>query len=118
MEKILKQKLIDLVGKKYFSDKLIDLVAYSKDASEHRHRPMGAVWPQNSQQVSDILKLANQEGLPIVPRLPRSRRRWGNCNDCPRCPGTAQRFHSASSAIGSRRNSTPTVSAVASCREE
>ncbi len=68
MEKILKQKLIDIVGENNFTDRLIDLISYSKDASEHRHRPIGAVWPQNSQQVSDILKLANQERLPIVPR--------------------------------------------------
>jgi glycolate oxidase len=68
MEEILKQKLVGLVGENNFSDKLIDLISYSKDASEHRHRPVGAVWPQNSRQVSDILKLANQERLPIVPR--------------------------------------------------
>jgi glycolate oxidase len=68
MENILKEKLVDLVGKKNFTDKLIDLVAYSKDASEHRHRPIGAVWPQNTQQVSAILSLANQEKLPVVAR--------------------------------------------------
>ena len=68
MEKILRQKLAEIVSENNVTDKLIDLISYSKDASEHRHRPIGAVWPQNSEQVSAILKLANQERLPIVPR--------------------------------------------------
>lgn len=68
MEKHLKEALIAIVGEKNFTDKLIDLIAYSKDASEHRHRPIGAVWPRNTGQVSELLKLANQEKMPVVPR--------------------------------------------------
>lgn len=68
MEKILRQKLAEIVSENNVTDKLIDLISYSKDASEHRHWPIGAVWPQNTAQVSAILKLANLEKVPIVPR--------------------------------------------------
>lgn len=68
MENALKESLIAIVGGSHFTDKLIDLISYSKDASEHRHRPTGAVWPQNRDQVSAILQLATRENIPIIPR--------------------------------------------------
>ena len=63
-----KLSLIDIVGKENFTDQLIDLVSYSSDTSEHRHRPEGAVWPLNTDQVSKVLKLANEHGFPVTPR--------------------------------------------------
>ena len=68
MDKAIKQSLKDIVGDENFTDSLIDRIAYAKDASEHQHRPDAAVWPINTQQVSDILKLANREKFPVVPR--------------------------------------------------
>jgi len=56
------------VGDENFTDSLIDRIAYAKDASEHQHRPDAAVWPINTLQVSDIMKLANREKFPVVPR--------------------------------------------------
>ncbi|RJX35267.1 MAG: FAD-binding protein [Desulfarculus sp.] len=44
------------------------MVSYASDASEHRHRPDAAAWPTTAQQVSDILRLANQERFPVIPR--------------------------------------------------
>ncbi|MBL7212585.1 MAG: FAD-binding protein [Desulfobacteraceae bacterium] len=68
MDTTIKQSLKEIVGAENFTDSLIDLIAYSKDASEHRHRPDAAVWPVNTGQVSAIMKLASREKLPIVPR--------------------------------------------------
>jgi glycolate oxidase len=68
MNKAIKQSLKDIVGDENFTDSLIDRIAYAKDASEHQHRPDAAVWPISTQQVSDIMKLANREKFPVVPR--------------------------------------------------
>ncbi len=68
MKREIKQQLKDIVGSENFTDSLIDLIAYSKDASEFKHRPDAAVWPTSREQISAILKLANREKFPVVPR--------------------------------------------------
>jgi glycolate oxidase len=68
MNDAIKNKLIEIVGENYFTDKLIDLVSYSSDASEHAHRPQAAVWPQDSEQIQAIVQLANAEYFPVIPR--------------------------------------------------
>ncbi len=68
MEPSIKEALIHIVGQENFSDSLIDLIAYSKDASEHKHRPHAAVWPTTREHVVEILKLANKERFPVVAR--------------------------------------------------
>jgi len=68
MKKDISQALIDIVGEENYTDEVIDLVSYSSDASEHRHRPEGAVWPMDTDQVSKVLKLANAHGFPVTPR--------------------------------------------------
>ena len=68
MEDKTKKALIDIVGEENYTDNLIDLISYSKDASEHRHRPDAAVWPATVEEISEILKLANKDRVPVVPR--------------------------------------------------
>lgn len=68
MDKKTKRALMDIVGEENFTDKLIDLISYSKDASEHRHRPDAAVWATTTEQVSAVLKLANEERFPVIAR--------------------------------------------------
>ncbi len=68
MDEKVKKGLIEIVGEKNFNDKLIDMVSYSYDASEYNHRPMCAVWVESTEQVSQVLKLANRERIPVVPR--------------------------------------------------
>ncbi len=68
MDKKTKKSLMDIVGEENFTDKLIDLISYSKDASEHRHRPDAAVWATTTEQVSAILKLANEKRFPVIAR--------------------------------------------------
>lgn len=68
MDDSIKQALIDIVGQENFSDLLIDLVSYSYDASDHKHRPEAGVWPASSEEVSRILILANEHRFPVTPR--------------------------------------------------
>jgi len=66
-EKI-KKALRQIVGEENYTDRLIDLVSYSYDASDHFHRPEAALWVVSSAQVSQILMLANAHGFPVIPR--------------------------------------------------
>ena len=66
-EKI-KAALIQIVGQQNYTDSLIDMVSYSYDASEQRGRPSCAVWVENTGQVSEVLKLASRESIPVIPR--------------------------------------------------
>jgi glycolate oxidase len=68
MKETIKIALKEIVGADHFSDQLIDLVSYSYDASDHNHRPEAAVWPLNTDQVSKIMRLAHENGLPVIPR--------------------------------------------------
>ncbi|MCP4665019.1 MAG: FAD-binding protein, partial [Deltaproteobacteria bacterium] len=68
MDHSMKQALIDIVGETNFTDKLIDLVSCSYDASDHDHRPEAALWPATRSQVSKILALANTHRIPVTPR--------------------------------------------------
>jgi len=64
----IQRKLIEIVGPANYSDKLIDLVAYSYDGSYYSHRPDCAVWADSTEQISQILGFANQEKMPVVAR--------------------------------------------------
>jgi len=68
MDERVKQELIKIVGEDNYTERLIDMVSYSYDASEHSHRPSCGVWPMTAEQVSEILKLANREQVPVIPR--------------------------------------------------
>ncbi len=68
MDAAIKQALIEIVGERNYTDSLIDIVSYSYDASEHRSRPSCGVWVETAEQVSEILKLANRERIPVIPR--------------------------------------------------
>jgi len=68
MDEKIKQELIKIVGEENYTERLIDMVSYSYDASEHSHRPSCGVLPATADQVSDIMKLANREGIPVIPR--------------------------------------------------
>jgi glycolate oxidase len=68
MDKSTRQSLIDIVGEKNYTDRLIDLVSYSYDASEHSHRPGCGIWAHSPEQISEIMKLASSKNIPVVPR--------------------------------------------------
>jgi len=68
MDQAIKEKLIQIVGTERFSNKVIDLVSYSYDASSYENRPDCAVWATSTEEVSKILCLANREKIPVTVR--------------------------------------------------
>jgi len=62
------ERLIEIVGVDNATDRLEELVPYSYDASMKVHRPSAAVWPGSAAEVAEIVKLANQYKIPVVPR--------------------------------------------------
>lgn len=68
MRDSIKQALIEIVGEENFTDSLIDLVSYSYDSSDHDHRPEAGVWVTDSEQISRILRVANEQRFPVTPR--------------------------------------------------
>ena len=68
MEPALRASLEEIVGATNVTDELIDLVSYSSDASLNSHRPLVAVWAYNTDQVSKIMALAYEKGIPVTVR--------------------------------------------------
>ncbi len=68
MDERIKKELVAIVGEDNYTDRTIDVVVYSYDASEHSGRPLCAIWPENTEQVSAVLQLANREKIAVTPR--------------------------------------------------
>jgi len=68
MDEKMRQVLMDIVGAENYTESTIDMVSYSYDASEHSHRPSCGVCPASVEEVSGVLKLANHEKIPVIPR--------------------------------------------------
>jgi alkyldihydroxyacetonephosphate synthase len=76
IEKVV-SKLESILGKKNVSTRDIDKIAYSKDTTlitlnwalqgKLAGEPDIITWPKNAEQISQILKLANEEKIPITP---------------------------------------------------
>ncbi|MEM3087714.1 MAG: FAD-linked oxidase C-terminal domain-containing protein [Candidatus Bathyarchaeia archaeon] len=45
-----------------------DLVCYSYDATERWHMPEAVVFPRSAEEVSKVMKLANEKKIPVTPR--------------------------------------------------
>jgi len=63
-----KKELVSIVGGERATDRVEDLVAYSYDAYTIEHRPDLVLFPTSTDEVSDIMKVANREGVPVTPR--------------------------------------------------
>ncbi|MBI4010572.1 MAG: FAD-binding oxidoreductase [Candidatus Aenigmarchaeota archaeon] len=64
----LKEKFVNIVGKSNVTDNSFQLDKNSTDKTQIKASPILIVWPNNKQQVSEIVKVANKERIPIVPR--------------------------------------------------
>ena len=64
----IKQKLIGIVGPKGYLDKPEDLLLYEYDGSVDKARPEMVVFPETTEQVSEIVKATAEAGIPIVGR--------------------------------------------------
>ena len=68
----MKKEVVDeierIVGKDRYSTEMADLYVYGFDASIHHKTPDAVVRPVTTEQVSEVVKLANRTLTPIVPR--------------------------------------------------
>ncbi|MFQ5735723.1 MAG: FAD-binding oxidoreductase [Thermodesulfobacteriota bacterium] len=64
----MKIELKRIVGEQNVSFSLEDLLCYSYDATNTMHRPDAVVFAGSPDEISLILKMANSEGFPVVPR--------------------------------------------------
>ncbi len=62
------EKLSSIVGPENCKTTTAELYTYSMDASIHKSMPDAVVRPRTTQEVAEIVKLANEFKFPIVPR--------------------------------------------------
>ncbi len=60
--------LTDIVGAPNITASPVDCLAYSRDMSIHVGIPQAVVFAKDTQQVSEILRLANSEKVPVIAR--------------------------------------------------
>jgi len=63
-----KKKIIDVVGPRGCLDRPEDLALYEYDGSVDKARPELVVFPRTTEEVSAIVKITSQHGVPIVGR--------------------------------------------------
>lgn len=68
MESRLVKELKGIVGKENVLTELEDRICYSYDGTFKRGIPLVVVFPGNTQEVVQIMKLANREKIPVFPR--------------------------------------------------
>ena len=68
MDKRIVEKIEKVVGKEGYSTRTADRYAYGFDASIFHNSPDMVIQPRSTEQVSEIMKIANAEKIPVVPR--------------------------------------------------
>lgn len=68
IEKETSQKFREIVGNDWFLDSPEDLITYSYDGFLMEYLPDAVIVPANTEQISQIMKLANEKRIPIIPR--------------------------------------------------
>ncbi|MCQ5375120.1 MAG: FAD-binding oxidoreductase [Methanomassiliicoccales archaeon] len=68
MEEKLLAQIRSIVGEKNFSTRIADLYTYGFDASIHHRTPDVVVQPRTTEQVSRILRFANENRIPVLAR--------------------------------------------------
>ncbi len=62
------EQLVELVGKKNVSTETTDKITHSYDATQEQYLPDVVVYARSTQEVSQVVKLANRMKIPIIPR--------------------------------------------------
>ena len=68
MNKNIIKKLQDIVGAKYLATAREDLMCYSYDGTGQEYMPSAVAFPGSAAEISSIMRLANQELFPVIPR--------------------------------------------------
>jgi len=68
MDSSIIRQLKKILGKDAVLDRPEELMLYEYDGGLDRSRPGAVVFPENTQQVSKIMRLASQNKIPVVPR--------------------------------------------------
>lgn len=68
MNQIDEARLKNIVGEKNIKTDPSDLYAYGSDSSVHHAVPWAVVRPENTEQVQEIMRYANEEKIPVIPR--------------------------------------------------
>jgi glycolate dehydrogenase FAD-linked subunit len=66
--KIDTNKLKGIVGKDNFTDEIADCYIYASDSSVHQSMPACIVRPGSAEEVQKIMRYANKNKIPVVPR--------------------------------------------------
>src|SRR5689334_19896486 len=62
------RQLKKIVGRDAVLERAEDLMLYEYDGGIHFSAPRGVCFPQTTEHVSRIVRLANEAGVPVVPR--------------------------------------------------
>jgi glycolate oxidase len=62
------QSLEKIVGPGHLTDRETDLQCYGYDATAYFCRPEAVIFPGNAEEISAVLRLANEQRFPVVPR--------------------------------------------------
>src|ERR1051326_3438832 len=68
MESAIMRQFKKIAGKDAVLDRPEELMLYEYDAGVDKHRPGAVVFAQTTQQVSQVMKLASDKKIPVVPR--------------------------------------------------
>src|SRR5437762_2981889 len=68
MDSSVLRQLRKIAGPEAVLDRPEDLMLYEYDAGVDKSRPGAVVFPQNTEQVSRVLRLAHEKKVPVVPR--------------------------------------------------
>jgi glycolate oxidase len=68
MERTIIDRIIGIVGEENVIDSEMDCICYSRDMSVHQGIPDMVVFAISTEQVSEIMKVANDNKIPVIPR--------------------------------------------------
>ena len=68
MDQIIIDQLNNIVGEENVIDSEVDCICYARDMSVHYGVPDIVIFATTTEQVQKVLKLANENNIPIIPR--------------------------------------------------